>query len=233
MFRGKLYDPCGYCLGLVRNFYRELGETKMTIELDTRETLQFNPGDLLRDRQGDWHIKGAEEHVLDAFRYTHFVDRMIKEASKKKEAVTMTAASIKKVIFNPPATVVYWSDGSKTVVKCNIKDNFDPEKGLAMAVAKRCASNCPDFYKEMRKWVKKSGYKQPMADTTEEKAKVNTPKPSAPEHSSEKFKKAVANAKEHYNKYTQAATNGKATTAFEEYTALGAALNMIEYLANE
>lgn len=166
MFRGKLYDPCGYCLGLVRNFYRELGETKMTIELDTRETLQFNPGDLLRDRQGDWHIKGAEEHVLDAFRYTHFVDRMIKEASKKKEAVTMTAASIKKVIFNPPATVVYWSDGSKTVVKCNAKDNFDPEKGLAMAVAKRCANDSPDFYKEIQKWVKKSGYKQPVADAT-------------------------------------------------------------------
>lgn len=71
----------------------------------------------------------------------------------------MTAASIKKVIFNPPATVVYWSDGSaKTVVKCNVKDNFDPEKGLAMAVAKRCANDSPDFYKEIQKWVKKSGY---------------------------------------------------------------------------
>lgn len=77
----------------------------------------------------------------------------------------MTAASIKKVIFNPPATVVQWTDGSKTVVKCNAKDNFDPEKGLAMAIAKRCASNSPDFYKEMQKWVKKSGYKQPIEET--------------------------------------------------------------------
>lgn len=71
----------------------------------------------------------------------------------------MNAASIKKVIFNPPATVVFWSDGTKTVVKCHVKDNFDPEKGLAMAIAKRCASNSPDFYQEIRKWIDKSGYK--------------------------------------------------------------------------
>ena len=72
----------------------------------------------------------------------------------------MTAASIKNVIFNPPATIVFWTDGSKTVVKCNAKDEFDPEKGLAMAIAKRCADNSDDFYKEIKKWVEKSGYKQ-------------------------------------------------------------------------
>ena len=71
----------------------------------------------------------------------------------------MDAASIKKVIFNPPATIVFWSDGTKTVVKCHVNDIFDPEKGLAMAVAKRCADNDPDFYQEIRKWIDKSGYK--------------------------------------------------------------------------
>ena len=78
----------------------------------------------------------------------------------------MNAASIKKVIFNPPATIVFWSDGTKTVVKCHVNDAFDPEKGLAMAVAKRCADNNPDFYKEIRKWIDKSGYK-PMAKLDE------------------------------------------------------------------
>ena len=165
MFRGKLYDPYGYCLGMVYNFYCKLGEAKMILELDTGESLQFNPGDLLRDRHGDWHIKSAED-ALDSIVYAHVTDRMMREASKKKEAANMTAASIKNVIFNPPATVVYWTDGSKTVVKCNAKDSFDPEKDLAMAIAKRCASNSPDFYKEMQKWVKKSGYKQPVAYAT-------------------------------------------------------------------
>ena len=40
---------------------------------------------------------------------------------------------IKKVIFNDPATIVLWSDGTKTVVKAE-GEPFDPEKGLAMAI---------------------------------------------------------------------------------------------------
>lgn len=43
----------------------------------------------------------------------------------------------KKVIFNSPATIVYWSDGSKTVVKCKEGEEFDREKGLAMAISKK------------------------------------------------------------------------------------------------
>lgn len=42
--------------------------------------------------------------------------------------------TIKKVIFNPPATIVIWADGKKTVVKAH-NEPFDPEKGLAMAIS--------------------------------------------------------------------------------------------------
>ena len=42
---------------------------------------------------------------------------------------------IKKVIFNPPATIVFWENGSKTVVKAQ-GEVFDPEKGLAMAISR-------------------------------------------------------------------------------------------------
>lgn len=44
---------------------------------------------------------------------------------------------IKDVIYNDPATIVFWEDGTKTVVKCK-NEKFDPEKGLAMAFQKRC-----------------------------------------------------------------------------------------------
>lgn len=44
---------------------------------------------------------------------------------------------IKNIIFNDPATIVIWDDGTKTVVKCQEGDSFDPEKGVAMAVMKR------------------------------------------------------------------------------------------------
>lgn len=44
---------------------------------------------------------------------------------------------IKKIIFNEPATIVYWKDGTKTVVKCNPDDSFDPEKGVFVAMLKK------------------------------------------------------------------------------------------------
>lgn len=43
---------------------------------------------------------------------------------------------IEQVIFNGPATIVYWKDGCKTVVKCQEDAANDHEKGLAMAVAR-------------------------------------------------------------------------------------------------
>lgn len=63
---------------------------------------------------------------------------------------------IKNVIFSGPCTIVIWSDGDKTIVRCNDK-KFDKEKGLAMAIAKKflgtnkSKSNYNDIFK---KWIK-------------------------------------------------------------------------------
>ena len=48
---------------------------------------------------------------------------------------------IKKVIYNNPATIIYWADDTKTVVQCQKGDDYDPEKGLAMAIAKKSLGN--------------------------------------------------------------------------------------------
>ena len=48
-----------------------------------------------------------------------------------------TGSPIEKVIFNPPATIIFWKDGAKTVVKARDDEDFDHEKGFAMAVAKK------------------------------------------------------------------------------------------------
>lgn len=60
---------------------------------------------------------------------------------------------IKKVIFNNPATIVYWADGTKTVVKCGDDDIFDEEKGLAMAISKRALGNSGRYYETFKKWL--------------------------------------------------------------------------------
>lgn len=58
-----------------------------------------------------------------------------------------------KVIFNDPATVVLWSDGTKTVVKCSENDTFDPEIGLAMAICKKAFGNTGAYNDVFRRWV--------------------------------------------------------------------------------
>lgn len=62
---------------------------------------------------------------------------------------------IKKVIFNDPATIVFWSDGTKTVVKRGENDTFDPEKGLAMAISKKFFDNMGYYYDVFKKWLPK------------------------------------------------------------------------------
>lgn len=74
--------------------------------------------------------------------------------NKMKEK-NMLRFNIVNVIFNDPATIVFWRDGSKTVVKCK-DEPYDPEKGLAMAIAKYClGSNATkgDYYNAFRRWL--------------------------------------------------------------------------------
>lgn len=62
---------------------------------------------------------------------------------------------IKNVIFNDPATIVFWEDGTKTVVKCQDGDEFDPEKGLAMAIVKKAYGNKSNYCNKLKKWLPK------------------------------------------------------------------------------
>lgn len=63
--------------------------------------------------------------------------------------------SIKKVVFNAPATIVFWGDGSKTIVKCQPGDTYSRETGLAMAIVKKTYGNKGNYNNVFRKWVPK------------------------------------------------------------------------------
>lgn len=60
---------------------------------------------------------------------------------------------IEKVIFNDPATIVIWKDGTKTVVKCGEGDVFDPEKGLALCFMKKVLGNKGNFNNIIKEWI--------------------------------------------------------------------------------
>lgn len=59
---------------------------------------------------------------------------------------------MERVIFNAPATIVFWLDGSKTVVKAQNGEPFDKEKGLAMAICKKIGGNRGVYYDIFKEW---------------------------------------------------------------------------------
>lgn len=72
-----------------------------------------------------------------------------------KEAVKIMRNSIKKIIFNDPATIIIWGNGDKTIVKCGEGEIYDPEKGMAMAIAKHFLGDKGNYYETFKKWLPK------------------------------------------------------------------------------
>lgn len=71
---------------------------------------------------------------------------------------------IKNVIFNDPATIVFWDDGTKTVVKAE-DEAFDPEKGLAMAIVKKTMADNHGYYNEIfKKWIPEKVKVEPVKE---------------------------------------------------------------------
>lgn len=61
--------------------------------------------------------------------------------------------SIEKIIFNDPVTVVFWSDGDKTLVRCNENDEFSEYYGVVAAITKKFVGNA----KKIRKIIDEKG----------------------------------------------------------------------------
>ena len=62
--------------------------------------------------------------------------------------------NIKDVIFNEPATIVFWKNGDKTVVKCQDGDTYSKELGMAMCIIKGLSGNKGNYNDIFNKWIK-------------------------------------------------------------------------------
>ena len=89
---------------------------------------------------GENHIDDA----VDALAYcTHDIQsvrhyrEIIKNNNYNQVNQKQLKLNIREVIFNDPATIVFWLDGTKTIVKKVDDEPWDPEKGLAMAIIKK------------------------------------------------------------------------------------------------
>lgn len=203
----KLYDSKGQLIGYIRTVEKNLHDDLTRVILSTGHELVFGPCDLTSDRDGNWRIRSGA---------------LYPRCVGNKTASATNTAAIKDVIFAPPATIVYWSDGSKTVVKCSEKDVFDPEKGLAMAIAKRCGGNKGSYYKAIQNWVEKSGKKYPGKPYTENSSVEN-----------DALKKYIAQAKKSYETALEAAAKGNPANFLSEMGRVSAALSMLELEINK
>lgn len=97
----------------------------------------------------------------------------MQEMFKKMQQDKYGPFAISDVIFNDPATIVFWADGTKTVVKCQNGEEFDPEKGLAMAISKKVLGNDYGYYETFAKYVGR--YNKKRFNKALEKAKKIQP----------------------------------------------------------
>lgn len=81
------------------------------------------------------------------------LDGIIEQYSSMESGVSNIPFDMmyEKVIFNESATIVIWKDGSKTVVKCQKNDEYDPEKGLALCFMKKALGNKGNFNNILKK----------------------------------------------------------------------------------
>ena len=86
----------------------------------------------------------------------------------------ISVSEIEKVYFNPPYTVVIWKDGTKTKIKCQAGDIYDPEKGLALAISKKALGNKGSWYEVFKKFIS-------PADLKREPAPASQPNPEPQE----------------------------------------------------
>lgn len=219
----KLCDSNKRVIGNITDVVRTVdGETMIT--LDTGHTFQFKSYDIYWDSASNAYIKKNgryHQDALDNARYTAQAQAMYNRTYEKEARAAMSTASIKNVIFAPPATIVYWSDGSKTVVKCSEKDAFDPEKGLAMAIAKRCGGNKGSYYKEIQNWVEKSGKKYPGKPAAGKAVDLDV------------LKKYSSEANKDFEKFLSAAKSNNQSGALLHLTALVADLKILELEINK
>lgn len=87
---------------------------------------------------------------------TWYISNGDEKSAKENDWViscAMNRPMIDDVIFNDPATIVFWDDGTKTVVKCQEGDVYSKETGLAMAMLKRYMGNDNTYNKEINAWL--------------------------------------------------------------------------------
>lgn len=106
-------------------------------------SLICNPPIVRIDVRGEFDSRSEMRHLTD----------IVKDVEKLLNPGQQTL-TIKDCIFNGPATIIIWSDNTKTIVKCRKDVPYDREKAFMAAYMKKLFGNGNGFKKEIKRWVK-------------------------------------------------------------------------------
>ena len=117
------------------NYLKELKALREKIDNSTTQT-------------ADAHIVNDEFYMSDCYpsyaiynlQYDPAVINRYKELLNRRYGYSRYDLKIKKVIFNGSATIIFWNDNTKTVVKDYASSENDKEKGILYAALKHLAT---------------------------------------------------------------------------------------------
>lgn len=94
--------------------------------------------------------------------------RIARAEAERKLANERKKYDTDKIIFNPPATVVIWKDGTKTIVKCGEDEVFDHEVGVAMCFMKKIFGSRSAFKRTVKEYLPKEPKNEPKNEPKKE-----------------------------------------------------------------
>ena len=112
------------------------------------------------DTKADPETEKAREEFFKRAALRNIKSESNNDISKPK--MTYGCPGIKKVIFNDPATIVLWEDGTKTVVKCSLGDTYSEWSGLAFCICKKLMGD--EFHKVFKHWCDRDDIRKPIYD---------------------------------------------------------------------
>jgi len=135
-----------------------MNDIKMEVIVNYEDPLRKIPQTFITKGYGDLYLTPRSSSRPREDLTLHVNTRMLTQPDGSVYKITPgevrpVTSLIERVLFYNPATIVYWKDGTKTVVKTQDGEVFDKEKGLAMAIAKKVLGNEGNYYETFKKYT--------------------------------------------------------------------------------
>jgi hypothetical protein len=139
---------------------KEQRDAVRVIQDDANKNLLKELADIKKEL--DISKRTCKNYILETERMQYLLNSVYGVAT-----VQHNKFEIKEIIINEPAMVVFWKDGTKTVVKAQDGETFDEEKGLSMAYAKKALGNNYAAFGRFKQRLKHAKRVNKAADETD------------------------------------------------------------------